>query len=70
MDTAIENVVAENITSVDLTQLENLVAQNGEKLHETSDLLLHIYTAQLFVIGVVGACFVVFLLYRFLRKLY
>lgn len=50
--------------SVDtLAQVETLLAQNV-------DLLLHIYTAQLFVIGITGACLVIFLLYKFLRKFY
>lgn len=48
---------------VSLETVEYLLAENTE-------LLLHIYTAQLFVIGVGGACFVVFLLYKFLRKFY
>ena len=48
---------------VSLETVESLLAQNTE-------LLLRIYTAQLFVIGVVGALLVVFLLYKFLRKFY
>lgn len=46
-----------------LTNIEILSAQNGE-------LLLHIYAVQLFAIGVVGACFVLFLLYKFLKAFY
>lgn len=51
------------VSEVSLVNLENLVAQNGT-------LLAQIYTAQLFVIGVVGAGVVLFLLYKFLRKFY
>lgn len=60
-----ENVVMENAAtvSVDLTNLELLAAQQN-------DLLLHIYAALLFFIGVIGAGCVVFLLYKFLRKFY
>lgn len=50
----------ESIT-FDTTALETLLAQNNE-------LLLHIYAFQLFAIGVIGAVFVCFLLYKFLRK--
>lgn len=48
---------------MDTSSLETLVAQNNE-------LLLHIYSAQLFVIGVCGASLVIFLLYKFLRKFF
>lgn len=48
---------------VSLETVETLLAQNTE-------LLLRIYTCQLFAIGVVGALLVVFLLYKFLRKFY
>lgn len=43
--------------------ISDLLVQNNE-------LLLHIYTALLFLIGVSGAVFVVFLLYKFLRKFF
>lgn len=48
---------------MDMTTLETLVAQNNE-------LLMHIYTAQLIVIGVAGASLVIFLLYKFIRKFF
>lgn len=48
---------------MDISTLETLVAQNNE-------LLLRVYTCQLFVIGVAGASIVIFLLYKFLRKFF
>lgn len=43
--------------------IEALMLQNNE-------LLAHIYALQLFVVGVVGAVFVLVLLYKFLRKFF
>ena len=43
--------------------IETLLVQNN-------DLLARLYVGQLFVIGVTGACLVVFLLYKFLRKFF
>lgn len=48
---------------MDISTLETLVAQNNE-------LLLHIYTALLWVIGVLCAVGVLVLLYKFLRKFF
>ena len=48
---------------MDTSTLESLVAQNNE-------LLARIYAVMLFCVGVAGACFVVFLLYNFLRKFF
>lgn len=48
---------------MDITTLESLVATNNE-------LLLHIYTSQLFCVSVVGVGLVLFLLYKFLRKFF
>ena len=48
---------------MDTAALESLIVQNN-------DLLLHIYTLQLFCIGVVGAALVCYLLYTFLRKFF
>ena len=48
---------------MDTSTLETLVAQNNE-------ILLYIYTAQLWAFGVAVAGFVVFLLYKFLRKFF
>lgn len=39
-------------------------------LETTNELLLRMYTTQLFVIGVLGAVFVCFILYKFLRKFF
>ena len=44
----------------DLSTLEALITQNN-------DLLTHIYTANLFVIGVSAAAFIIFLLYKFIK---
>ena len=51
----------ESLTTFDPTTIERL-------LTESNQLLLHIYACQLFVVGVVGASVVCFLLYKFLRK--
>lgn len=48
---------------MDTTTIELLLAENN-------DLLAHVYATQLFVIGVVGASLVLFLLYKFLRKFF
>lgn len=50
-------------TTLSLEALETLMAQNNE-------LLTRIYINQLFVIGVVGALFVLFVLYNFIKKFY
>ena len=42
----------------------------NELLVTTNNLLMHIYAAQLFIIGVSGAGLVCFLLYKFLRKFF
>lgn len=41
-----------------------------ELLEKNNDLLTRIYVNQLFVIGVAGACIVIVLLYKFLRKFF
>lgn len=51
------------IQSVDISALETLLAQNN-------NLLLHVYAYQLFLVGVVGAVAVVFLLYKFIKQFY
>lgn len=63
--------------TVSLEQVEFLLMQNGTmletistKLAENSELLLRIYTCQLFAIGVIGAIGVLFLLYKFLKAFY
>lgn len=43
--------------------IASLLAMNVE-------LLKHIYATQLWCVGVGGACLVLFLLYKFLRKVY
>lgn len=48
---------------MDTTTIESLLAMNVE-------LLKHIYAIQLWTIGVCGACLVLFLLYKFLRKFF
>lgn len=48
---------------MDLSTLENLMVQNNE-------LLLRVYTTQLFAIGVLGAVGVCYLLYKCLRKFF
>ena len=64
-------------TTVSLEQVEFLLMQNGTMLEgisnslaENSELLLRIYTCQLFAIGVLGAIGVLFLLYKFLKAFY
>lgn len=47
----------------DLTNLEILLEKNNT-------LLLHTYVAQLWIIGVVSAIAVCYLLYKFLRKFF
>lgn len=46
-----------------MENLETLLTQNN-------DLLLHIYSAQLFCIGVGGAGVVIFLLYKFIKQFF
>lgn len=41
-----------------------------QELAQQTDLLKHIYATQLWCIGVIGACVVLFLLYKFLRKFF
>lgn len=67
----------EDVTTVSLEQVEFLLMQNGTlleqtttKLAENGELLLRIYTCQLFAIGVIGAVGVLFLLYKFLKAFY
>lgn len=48
---------------MDTSALETLLAQNNE-------LLCSIYAVLLFMVGVGGACLVLFLLYKFLRKFF
>lgn len=48
---------------VDTTNLELLVTQQTEILHA-------IYISLLFIIGVVGAVFVCYLLYKFIKSFY
>lgn len=67
----------EETATVSLEQVEFLLMQNGSMLEtlstqlaENSELLLRIYTCQLFAIGVVGAVGVLFLLYKFLKAFY
>ena len=48
---------------MELTAIETLLVQNNE-------ILCSIYAVLLFQIGVVGAVFVLFLLYKFLRKFF
>lgn len=62
---------------LDTEQLELLLEQNNLFLEEIAEysaqsveLLSQVYTAQLFVIGVVGAVAVCVILYRFLRQFY
>lgn len=45
-------------------------ASTIDLLATNNELLLRIYTTQLFVVGVLGAVFVLFLLYKFLRKFF
>lgn len=67
----------EDVATVSLEQVEFLLMQNGSMLEtisnqlaENSELLLHIYVCQLFVLGVVGAIFVLFLLYKLIKAFY
>ena len=62
---------------LDTEQLELLLEQNNLFLEEIAEysaqsveLLAQVYTAQLFVIGVLGAVAVCVILYRFLRQFY
>lgn len=62
---------------METTQVEFLLMQNGSlleqistQLAENGELLLRIYTCQLYAIGVIAAVGVLFMLYRFLKLFY
>lgn len=52
------------------TQLIEFLTTSLEPLVQQNELLLRLYTGQLFVIGVSGAILVLFLLYKFVRSFY
>lgn len=55
---------------VSLEQVETLLSNIEILTAQNSELLLRIYTCQLFAIGVIGAIGVLFLLYKFLKGFY
>lgn len=64
--TLIESLLTRNnslLGSINLSNLETLLAENVV-------LTKQLYVAVLFIIGVAGASFVLFLLYKFLRKFF
>lgn len=60
----------EEVNSISLEQVESLLADGNELLGDAIEILLHIYNAQLFVIGTVTAVLVLLLLYKSIKVLY
>lgn len=61
-----EQLANEVMTVVETIDIEPLI----EQMVMSNELLARVYSAQLFVIGVVGAVGVLFLLYRFIKTFY
>lgn len=62
----VEQLANEVMTVVETIDIEPLI----EQMVMSNELLARVYSAQLFVIGVVGAVGVLFLLYRFIKSFY
>ena len=65
-----ESVVSSEQVVLLLEQNNVHLEEIGSNIAQNVELLAQIYTAQLFVIGVVGAVAVCVILYKFLRQFY